>query len=95
MLALVRERKSAQPIRVELANPGIIDVHNHEFAADIARGYSRDFLEKVVLKLIEENALELPVNSQGVIVAAPRGVYSKKAWDRDHLRDAAAVRSLG
>lgn len=95
LLSLLRERKSAQPVQVELQNLGVINVRNHEFLGAIAAGYSAEFLGQFVLRLIEEGSLELPINSKGVMVAAPSGVYSRKGWDRDDLRGLAAIRALG
>lgn len=95
MLMQLRARATAQPTIVELQNPGRLLVHNAEFVPWIAKGYSREFLEFAVRRLGEENSFHLPLNQNDVMVAAPKGIYSRKGWDRDHLRGAAAEREVG
>jgi hypothetical protein len=95
MLANLRARKSAQPVWVDLKNPGIIPVHNQEFAEILSNGYSPEILKKIILRLIEEDSLIIPLNEMNMMVASTTGTYSRKGWDRDHLRGAAAQRGLG
>ncbi len=88
-------RPNAQPVEVKVG-PRQILFHNRELASLVTSlGMGPELLRQSYKLLQDQKTFEIPVLETGVMVAASRGSYSKKAWHRDHARGVRAYIQLG
>lgn len=95
MLSILRADAQHGPRWMNDLVGGKLAVFNNEVADWLKPGFSSELIRRSFLRLREEGAFQIAVNDRGAMVAASSGDYSKKAWDRDHIRGFQGILASG